>query len=458
MKKLHVPEHRRKWLIVPPLIIGVGIVAFFVTDRSGPRRRPLEEQSRVLHVIKVPEIDVIPRVLGYGTAEPGREWRAVAEVKGRVVDVHPDLEAGALLQAGAEILRIAPAEYRLTVARIEADIAQVAAQLAELDVKEANLRASLKIEAESLALAQRALARSQSAAERRAVAAAQVDKDERSLLAQRQIAQALENSLKLLPAEKRALEASRKVKEAGLAQARLDLDKTTITAPFNCRLGELSIEKGQFLSAGEILFEAHSTDHTEVEAQVPMHLARNLLSTEVRRQIVTTLNLETVRKLFDVEAIVRFRTGEFMAEWDATFSRIRELIHPQTRTLGIVVSVDKPYEKVIPGTRPPLVKGMFCEVELRGRPRKGLIVIPRSALHEGHVYVVNDEQRLERRKVDVAFAQSSFVCLEDGLRKGELLVVVDPTPAIEGLLVTPEVDETILEALIAEARGEVRLR
>ncbi len=458
MKKLHIPERHRKWLIVPPLIIGAGIVAFFVSNRTGPHRSPLEEQSRVLHVIKVPEVEVIPRVLGYGTAEPGREWRAVAEVKGRVVDVHPDLEAGALLQDGAEILRIDPAEYRLTAARLEADVAQVTAQLAELDVKEANLRASLKIEAESLALAQRALARSRSAAERRAVAAAQVDKDERSWLAQRQIAQALENSLKLLPAERKTLEASRKVKEAGLAQARLDLDKTTITTPFNCRLGELSIEKGQFVSAGEILFEAHSTDHTEVEAQVPMHLARNLLSTEVRRQLVTTLNLETVRKLFDVEAIVRFRSGEFTAEWDATFSRIRELIHPQTRTLGIVVSVDTPYEKVIPGTRPPLVKGMFCEVELRGRPRKGLIVIPRSALHEGHVYVVNDEQRLERRKVDVAFAQSSFVCLEDGLRKGELLVVVDPTPAIEVLLVTPEVDETILEALIAEARGEVRLR
>ena len=123
-----------------------------------------------------------------------------------------------------------------------------------------------------------------------------------------------------------------------------------------------------------------------------------------------------------------------------------------------MVSVDKPYEKVIPGTRPPLVKGMFCEVELRGRPRKGLIVIPRSALHEGHVYLVNGEQRLERRKVDVAFAQSSLVCLSGGLQKGEILVVADPTPAIEGLLVDPEVDAALLEELIAEARGEVPLR
>ena len=216
MRKIHVPEHLRKWLILPPILIGVGVVAFFVTGRSGPRRSPLEEQSRVLRVIQVPEIEVIPRVLGYGTAEPGQEWRAVAEVKGRVVDVHPDLEAGALLQEGAEILRIDPAEYRLTVARLEADIAQVTAQLAGLDVKEANLRASLEIEAESLALAQRALSRSQSAAERQAVAAAQVDKDERAVLAQRQIRQALENSLSLLPAERKTLEASRNVKQASL--------------------------------------------------------------------------------------------------------------------------------------------------------------------------------------------------------------------------------------------------
>lgn len=458
MKKLHIPESLRRWLILPPILIGAGVVAFFVVGRDGPRRGPLEEQSRVLGVIRVPEVDVVPRVLGYGTAEPGQEWRAVAEVKGRVVAVHPELEPGALLEEGAEILRIDPAEYLLTAARLEADIAQVTAQLAELDVKEANLRASLRIEADSLALAQRALSRSQSAAERQAVAAAQVDKDERAVLAQRQIQQALENSLSLLPAERKTLEASRSVKEASLAQARLDLEKTIITAPFNCRLGELSIEKGQFLSTGEILFKAHSTDHTEVEAQVPMHLARNLLSVEARKKIVTSLNLEAVRKLFNIDAVVRFRTGEFMAEWDASFSRVRELIHPQTRTLGIVVAVDKPYEKVIPGTRPPLVKGMFCEVELRGRPRRGLVVIPRSALHDGHVYVVNEERRLERRKVEVAFAQSSLVCLTGGLRKGETLVVTDPTPAIEGLLVTPEVDADLLEDLIAEARGEVRLR
>ena len=124
----------------------------------------------------------------------------------------------------------------------------------------------------------------------------------------------------------------------------------------------------------------------------------------------------------------------------------------------MVIAVDRPYEKVVPGQRPPLVQGMFCEVELRGKPRKGQVVIPRSALHDGHVYLVSDSNRLERRKVEIAFVQSNLLCLKSGLQGGETLVVSDPTPAIEGMLVEPVSDDELQQGLIAEATGEGELR
>ena len=75
-------ENARKLLFIPPLALGVAACAWFVASQEDPVRRPVSEASRTLRVIDVPVVDVVPRVIGHGTSEPGRIWRAIAEVKG----------------------------------------------------------------------------------------------------------------------------------------------------------------------------------------------------------------------------------------------------------------------------------------------------------------------------------------------------------------------------------------
>jgi multidrug efflux pump subunit AcrA (membrane-fusion protein) len=43
------------------------------------------------------------------------------------------------------------------------------------------------------------------------------------------------------------------------------------------------------------------------------------------------------------------------AVWEARVLRISEAIDATRQTLGIVVGVDNPYQKIIPGVRPPLL-------------------------------------------------------------------------------------------------------
>lgn len=456
--KVKISPRFRKWLILPPLVVGIVVVVVLVRNRPELKHKAEQEESRVLRVISVAAVDVIPRAIGYGTAEPGRVWKAVAEVKGRVVETHSVLKPGAMVKKGELLVRIDPAEYQLAVSQLNADIAQVNAQLEELTVKEANDRASLKIEEQSLALAEREFERAKALLQRDASSAGEVDQQERTMLTQRQSVQHLRNSLDLLPHQRRALKATLAVKKAKLEQAQLDVGKTVIEAPFDCRLGDLSIELDQFLAVGQFLFEAHSIAMTEIEAQIPLDQLRNLIDPQHRLRVPVNMDQETVKELFDFDVCVRFRSGDFEAEWEGRVVRIREQIDPQTRTIGLVIAVDEPYQKAIPGKRPPLVQGMYCEIELRGAARMGRVVIPRSALRDGHVYVVDDDNRLQQRNVDVGFAQSNFFCLRDGLQAGERLVVSDPTPAIEGMLVDAMVDQRLQQRLIAEAAGEGRLK
>lgn len=458
--KWPVPAMSRKWLIVPPVLAGAAVVGLLVFNRGKPRRKPETEETRAVRVISVSAVDVVPRALGYGTAQPGFVWRAVSEIRGRVSEVHPQLKPGAVIREGEVLLRIDPAEYKLVIAQFEADVAQVNAQLAELAIKEANDRASLEIEEAALTLADRDLDRVETLLQRNAASSADVDRQQRNVLTQRQSVQRLQNSLKLIPQQNKSLQALLAVKKAGLGQAELDLAKTAIKSPFDCRLGkmEIEIEPGQFLAAGQSLLEAHGTAFTEIEVQIPLDQLRTLIHPQHDIQLPVNMDAKTVLRLFDFEVIVRYRSGDFKAEWEGRVVRIREQLDPRTRTIGLVLAVDKPYEQAIPGKRPPLVQGMYCEAELRGRVRKAQIVIPRSALHAEHVYVVDDDNRLRRRKVEIAFAQSSFLCVRDGLQKGERLVVSDPTPAIEGLLTEPVPDDPFQQRLIAQAGGEGSLK
>lgn len=444
------------WCILPPLLVGGAVLAYMVLTAPGPRRRPETEVARELRILPAPQVDLVPRLTGFGTARPTRVWRAVAEVKGRVVAVHPDLDAGKLLAKGTELLRIDRREYDLSVARLEADLGQVEAQLEELGAKEANLGKSLEIESESLELARRRLERTREAARTQAVSQAQLDQEERDVLAQRLRQQELANSLALLPAQRKVLEATRAVKSAALAQARLDLERTAIAAPFDLRLAEVSIEEGQYLIAGETLFEAHSIDAVEVEARVRLEEVRTLVAGESAEPITGgPIDMESVRERFAIaEVEVRLIGQGVRIAWEARFDRIREIVDPETRTVGIVVRVDRPYDGVVPGRRPPLLKGMFCEVEIRGRSRPDVIALPRSAVQEGHVYVIDGEDRLRRRKVDVAYALSGLACIGSGVKEGDRVVVSDPTPAVEGTLVRPSVDEELLQRVEQDARGK----
>ena len=46
--------------------------------------------------------------------------------------------------------------------------------------------------------------------------------------------------------------------------------------------------------------------------------------------------------------------------------RFSDQVDPHTRTIGVVIGVDRPLEKAIPGQRPRCPKGMFVQVVING--------------------------------------------------------------------------------------------
>ena len=80
--------------------------------------------------------------------------------------------------------------------------------------------------------------------------------------------------------------------------------------------------------------------------------------------------------------------------------------------------------------------------------------MPRSAIHDSNVFVIDQEHRLQKKQVVVDFAQSDFVVIKSGLSGGEMVVVSDPSPAIIGMKVSPVADDSLKQHLVALSQGE----
>jgi RND family efflux transporter MFP subunit len=453
-------ERGRIWakrlLILPPVAIGIAALVWQLNRSAGPEQGAIEEITRAVRVIALEPVDFLPRAIGYGTVEPGRVWEAVAQVAGKVVEKHPDLERGRLLEGGTVILRIDPADYELARARSEANLESAEAELAELEVTEANTESSLEIERRARALAEADLKRERTLLGRGNISQAAVDQTETELLNRRQRVQELDNQLRLLPAERRVLEASIALNRAQVEAARLDLERTTIRMPFDGRIAEVNVEPTEFVGVGEVMVIADGIDVAEVEAQFPIGDLLPLVRAEADLTTLSAAELAALPRRFGLEAEVRLRTDQLQTSWDAHFERLGDRMDPQTRTVGVIVAVDEPYRKAVPGKRPPLVKDMFVQVALRGRPWTAALVVPRVAIHRGPdgraaVYLVDADGRLAIRPVALGPAQDDFVVVSEGLAPGDLVVVSDLIPAIAGMRLEPNPDAAVALRLRAQA-------
>lgn len=451
----------KRIIIVIPVIIAVMIAVNLVKSKKGPERLPAKEEAKSVRIIKAVAVDVIPRAVGYGYVEPGKAWQAVAEVSGKVIEISPLLKKGALCRKGEVLVRIDPAKYKLAIAQIEAGIDNIKAQLDELDSKAKNYKASLEIEKKSLALSKKELDRQKKLFGKGTVSSSKYDQQRLSYYAQSAQVQNIQNSINLIPATRKALKANLALNRVKLKDTKLDLEYTAIKAPFNCRIIDVGIEISQFVKSGQVLANADGIETAEIEAQISMGKMRNLIKSRNNDSSHTSLfkiDLKKLEEIFGLKAIVRVKSDDFEVEWNARFAGADATIDPQTRTLGVIVAVDNPYQKAKIGVRPPMVRNMFCEVELIGRPVPETIVIPRSALHDGYVYVVNSESRLERRKVETDFGQTNFHTIGNGLKTGESVVVSDLVPAIDGMLLEPVEDEVLGKRLVAEATGASKVK
>ncbi|HEC05192.1 MAG TPA: HlyD family secretion protein [Thiothrix sp.] len=448
MKKLF--QH----FLLLPLLLGAALV-FVVYQVKSKAPLDHEDQQYPAHTVEVITADKIPfrvRAMAFGHVEPATVLKAKAEVSGKISYVHPQLRKGASLKKGTVVLRIEPTTYKLSLNQSKAGLAGSQSSLAQLKTEEKSTKRALELAQRNLDVEIKELNRIQSLWKKRLIARSTLDKEEQKVLSLRQQLQDVKGKLSSYSSRKAATRAQITQSKSQVNQSKDKLGRTEVHLPFDARIGTVSVDQGGFTPAGGLLFEALGVQAVEINAQLPTKQFRPLVSSSLKDRLSENdsatnaislkdpESLQTILSKMNLEAIVRLvgdsnTDANNLAYWSGELIRMSEAVDPTRDTLGLVIAVDKPYEGIIPGERPPLLKGMYASVELLS-PAKPTLVLPRKAIHQGRVYVVSENKTLLIQPVNILFQQGNQVVLDNYKNEhliGKQIIISEVVPVMEGL-------------------------
>lgn len=457
-----IKNKSKKWIGV--LMLPLIVIAAVLLVRSMMQSKPALEHEikqfpeRLAHVITLQKIPFRAHAVGYGSVEPSVVLKYKAEVAGKVTYVHPSLKQGGSIAAGTEVIRIEPTTYEISLGQSKAGLANTQSSLKQLEAEEKSTKNSLEIAKRNLALGQQEYNRVRSLWDKRLIARSTLDAEQQKVLQLSASVETIQGSLDTFTSRRAAIQAQIQQSKSTVAGSTDTLSRTTVRLPFDARIGEVLAEEGAFVSAGAQLFEALGTKAVEIDAQLSVRSVGQLMGAfgKEMQAAPAVSQMESVLSKLELEATVHQVADSLGVNWSAKLVRVGESVDSTRDTVSFTVRVENPYEGVVPGKRPPLLKGLYVAVGFRAPPTD-YIVVPREAIHEGRAYVVGADNKLEIRPVTPMMTQGNLVIIAEGLAVGERVIISDLVPVIEGLPIKPIELPEELESLRKEALGEVTL-
>ena len=407
--------------VVVVLGLSLSIAALLITLRPRAQRQVKTEAERLVEVLSVKSEDLNMVIDGYGTVKPRETLKLIAEIKGQIIDIDSSFKEGSFIKKGAVLIKIDPRTYRLEVDKQRIQIKQTGAEMKKLRQEIKNLDASIKIAKADTALAQADFLRLKKLSTRNVVSQTTLDQADQRYLASLERLQAFENRLALTGPLKEQLKAQLDMGKVMLCQAKLDLEKTSIIALFDGWVLEKGIEKGQHVHAGQYMGSIYKNGALDVEIRIP---------TKDLKWFVTDLKQDATP---DVEII--FRANSSPHKWRGRVARIKAQMNEKTRTLPVVVEIDKDSVKDKIKSRIQLRPGMFVTALIKGKKIKQVFVLPRHVVHTGDVVYIMTDNRLKIRPVNILRRFKDSVFIDKGLSDGDLVIKTPVSDPADGMKV-----------------------
>ena len=420
-------------LVVCLILLVVGFMGML--HLKSLKRPPAEviDEERPLRVeaVRVQPEDVPVTITGYGEVRALDVVQLAPEVSGRVVEIHPRLEAGEIIPRGEVLFRIDARDYEARLKEVEAAVEQSKNSIARLKKQLEIDRERLTTLERNRELAQAEFQRVKRLFEQDEVGTRSgVEGAEQAYNNAVDAAARLAEAVTLYPIQIREAETSLASAQARLATARANLERTVVSAPFNARVKAVSIEAGQYVNPGAPVLTLADDSVLEIPVPLDSRDARQWLRFSDGQSAGGTAWFSGLEP---VEVRIRWTEDREDHLWRGRLHRVVEF-NEQTRTLTVAVRLPAEQARSTDPDALPLVDGMFCSVEIPGRTMRAVYALPRWAVSfENTVYVANDN-RLKTLPVKVARVQGEQAFVAEGLQPGEIVITTRLADPLENSL------------------------
>jgi len=385
-----------KFMLPLFLIIGSVLVVIALASwqkSKSAERKPDTEKAVLVETIDAEVVSLNFTVSSQGTVRPRTETTLVSEVSGKIVSVAPEFVAGGFFRKGEQLLQIDPSDYETALKRAEAALASRVAKLADETARSEQAMRDWKNMGKEGQPSDLVLRKPQVADARANVSAA----------------------------------------EADVQKARRDLERTSISLPYDGLVKQKAVDIGQYVTLGTRLGVTFAIDTAEVRLPLTGDDLNYL-------DLPSETEVRNADKPFP-PVTLSAQNGNGVSQWQARIIRTEGVVDETSRVMYAVAQVVDPYGVLGQSHQQELKIGTFVNADIRGLPADDVVVLPRYVLRaDNTVLTANANNELEILPVTVLRAEPKRVYLSGGIEGGTRVVITTldaPVPgtrlAIRGL-------------------------
>lgn len=379
----------KKWIkvVAPIALVIIGVVGMNVIGASGeePEEKEAVDTRPTVQIKEVMTLDHQVVITGHGEVKPLETTELSAQVSGEVTSWHPNFVAGGLVKRGDVLFEIEKDTYQAALSQAEAQLSQAKATLIEEQGR------------------------------------ADVAKREAKTLPNTKVTDLYLRKPQLMSAK-----AQVKSAQASLRLAKRDLNNCTVVAPYDALIVARNLGVGQFVSMGSKVAQLHNIEVAEVVFPIAgfdsAFLPENLMGLDA--------NVAT--------------EGRYSLSRPATIVRDLGLIDTDTRMSNIVVRVEDPYS--MKSNLPKLMFGHYVNVTFKGQKLNSVYRLSQDLVANNAVWIVGDENKLDRKDVEVLREEGEFFVLGKGLSESDKVVLTLPEYPQKGMEVKIAGLEDVVES------------
>ncbi|ASV29309.1 efflux RND transporter periplasmic adaptor subunit [Maribacter cobaltidurans] len=380
------------WICLGILVAGVAVtILIFSTEPEAKTEGATVETAMLVDVTEVEQGTFEPVIVATGTVQPVEDVQLSSLVSGQIIRRDQAFTPGGYVKKNQVLLQIDPSDYENTLALRKSELLQ---SQTTLDTE----MGRQQIASQDLQLI--------------------VDD---SLFGSNPLSDE-ERQLVLRKPQLNAVKATIEAAKASVKQAQLNLERTTIRAPFDAHILTQNVSKGSQVSQGDNLGRIVGTDYYWVVATVPVSKLQWLKFPKNSSDQGSTVRIENP---------TTWPKGTYR---EGFLDRQIGALDGQTRLARVLVRVEDPLgQKTSSETKPMLIIGSFVDVFINANPVKNVVRIDKGLVRSSETVWVMKDDKLEIREVDIALTDDQYAYISNGLQTGDKVVTTDLSTVSNGI-------------------------